>query len=123
MHSSRMCTTCSSSSLLEGVCLSACWDTSPRCGPGDPPGCGPGDPLVWAWIPPDVGLGICQVWAWRPPGCQLDTPSVGLEPPRHGPGDPPWCGPGNPLGVDLETPLHVGLENCQVWTCRPLGVS
>ena len=58
-----------------GVCLSACWDTPPRCGPGylrplgvgldtptpgcgpgEVPGCGPGDPRC----PP-------QVWAWRTP--------------------------------------------------------
>ena len=45
-----------------GVCLSACWDTPPRCGPGDhSPRCGPGDPpWLWAWRPP-------WVWAWRPP--------------------------------------------------------
>ena len=81
MHSSRMRTARSSSCLLEGVCLSACWDAHntqppPGCGPEDPParplnlppGCGPGDP------PPDpstsplgVGLETPQVWAWRPP--------------------------------------------------------
>ena len=36
MRSSRMRTACSSSHLLGGVCLSACWDTPPRHGPGPP---------------------------------------------------------------------------------------
>ena len=38
MHSSRMRTVRSSSRLLGGVCLSACWDThTPGPGPGHPP--------------------------------------------------------------------------------------
>ena len=45
-----------------GVCLSACWDT--------PPGCGPGDPLCVGLENPRMGVG-------------LETP------PRCGPGDPP----------------------------------
>ena len=82
MHSSRMHTAWSSSHLLGGVCLSACWDT-PRCVPGDP-WCGPGD---------------TQVWAWRPPGCWPGDPLVvGLEdPPGQMPELPPRCGPGNHL--------------------------
>ena len=83
MHSTRMRTTRSSSHQL-GVCLSACWDTPPRHGPGDPPlarplnlppppGCGPGDPpgKTPQAPPPGVGLegkarhaGIPP--AWRP---------------------------------------------------------
>ena len=53
MHSSRMRTARSSSRLPGGVCLSACWDTTPPPGVGletpqarplnFPPGCGPED--------------------------------------------------------------------------------
>ena len=49
MHSSKMRTARSSSRLLGvvwGVCLSACWDTSPGVGLETPP------PLVWIWRPP-----------------------------------------------------------------------
>ena len=60
-----------------GVCLSACWDTPPRCGPGDPPGCGPGDP----------------------PGVGLKTP-----PSSHTPQLSPSFGPGDPHG-DLQDML------------------
>ena len=78
MHSSRMCTTHSSSCLLGVVCLSACWNTPPpRCGPGDPLGCGPRDPLG------------------RPlnftPGCGPGDP----PPPARPLNFPPGCGPGN----------------------------
>ena len=84
MHSSRMHTARSSSLLLRGVCLSACWDThTPRCGLGDTPGCGSGDPRCGPGDgpgcgprdPPGVGLETCPgqthqpppwVWAWRP---------------------------------------------------------
>ena len=52
MHSSRMRTARSSSRLLGGVCLSACWDTPPGSGPGDLPLPGPGHPQAWAWTPP-----------------------------------------------------------------------
>ena len=87
MRSSRMRTARSSSRLLGGVCLSACWDTpSPLgvgletpptrslnlplgCGPGalpgqtpqPPPGCGPGDPPNQTPQPPP------WVWPWSPP--------------------------------------------------------
>ena len=72
MHSSRMRTTRSSSSLLGGVYLSAILEytpwalawTPPRCGPGDPPGQSPQPP------PLDVGL---------------ETP------PRPDPQPPPWA--------------------------------
>ena len=51
MHSSRMRTVRSSSRLLGGVCLSACWDT----------------PLqAWTWTPPGPG---------HPLGLGLDTPA------------------------------------------------
>ena len=56
MHSSRMRTARSSSRLLRGVCLRACWDTPPRCGPGDPP-------WMWAWRP------ILARTLNFPPGC------------------------------------------------------
>ena len=62
MHSNRMRTARSSSRLLGGVYLSACWDTPVGLGldtprgvgletppsqtPQPPPGCGPGDPPV-----------------------------------------------------------------------------
>ena len=63
MHSSRIRTTRSSCHLLGGVCLSACWDAPPGCGPGDPPSqtpqppprCGPGDPPA---RPPTSPLGV-----------------------------------------------------------------
>ena len=42
MHCSRMHTPRSSSRLLGGVCLSACWDTPPPSW----------TPRVWAWTPP-----------------------------------------------------------------------
>ena len=87
MHSSMMRTVRSSSRLLGGVGLSACWDTAPRCVPGKPPPrCGPGDT-------PRCGPGDT-------PGCGPgDTPL-----PYYGPGDPPQarplnfppgCGPGD----------------------------
>ena len=79
MHSSKMCTTRSSSS----------WGGLPQCIPGyTPPGCGPGDtPQVWARRPPKgVGLEI-------PPGCE--------------PGDPPRCGPGDPPGQTPQLPPWV----------------
>ena len=49
MHSSMMHTACSSSHLLEGVCLSACWDTTSHSLGLDPPARPP-------TYPPDVGL-------------------------------------------------------------------
>ena len=97
MHSSRMRTARSSSRQLGGVCLSACWDTPPRCGPGDSPGCGPGDsPQVWAWRTPPGGD------LETPPGVGLETPlGVGLETPLETPWRP------------LQLPLGCGLENLQ----------
>ena len=65
MHSSRMCTDYSSSHLLGGVCVSACWDT--------PPGPGLETPRVWTWTPPPTTPNL-------PLGAGLDTPpSVGLD--------------------------------------------
>ena len=79
MHSSGMRTACSSSRWGVGVCLSACSDAPPRCGPGDPLGCGPGDP-------PRCGPGDHQ-------GVDLETtPGLGLETPHPSqtPQLPPW---------------------------------
>ena len=80
MHSSRMRTICSSSLLLGGICLSACWDTLPGPGSGDPLEPVPGHPSPWActWTPP-------------PPGLGMDHPGVGLDTPRCGPGHLPTC--------------------------------
>ena len=68
MHSSGMHTDHSSSHLLGGVCLSACWDTAPFVwvwrppghGHGDPPGVGPGDP------PGQTPQAPPWMWAWKP---------------------------------------------------------
>ena len=68
MHSSRMRTARSSSRLLPGgVCLSACWDTSPRA--WRPPGQTPQHPpWVWAWrLPHQTRQQPPWVWAWRAP--------------------------------------------------------
>ena len=83
MHSSRMRTTRSSSHLLGGVCLNACWDT-PGCGPGDPPR---PDPSTFP-----------RMWAWRPPRPDLATSPlyVGVETPQARPlNSPPGYGPGD----------------------------
>ena len=76
MHSSRMRTTRSSSSLLGGVCLNAMLGYTPR---------------AWAWTPPGVDLETPWpepptsppwVWAWRPP--RPDPPNLPPGPgPRH----------------------------------------
>ena len=87
MHSSRMRTAHSSS--CRGVCLSACWDTPPGCGPRDPQarplnfplGCGPGDP----------------------PG---QTPQL-----------PPWMWPGNLQGMLGYHPLETCCKTC--WDTTP----
>ena len=85
MHSSMMRTARSSSHQLGGVCLSACWDTPPRCGPRDPPG---------------VGLDSL------PLGVGLETPlGVGLETPQARPFKLPLgCGPENLRGMLGYTP-------------------
>ena len=129
MHSSRMHTAHTSSRLLGGVCLSACWDT-PQVWAWIPP-------WVWAWRlprygpgdPPTLGLETPWVWAWRPPRCGPgDSTGVGLETPLCGPGDPPRCGPGDPPARPLNFPLGVGLETLPparpstspwVWASRP----
>ena len=100
MHSRRMSTTHSSSRLLGGVYLSACWDT----------------PQVLAWRPPSVGLET-------PPRCGPG------DLPRCGPEEPPRCGPGDPARPDPSTSLlGVGLETLPgqtsqlppwVWAWRP----
>ena len=66
-----------------GVCLSACWDT--------PPGCGPGDAQVWACSPLGVSLE-------RPPPTPSQTPQ---PPPRPDPSTPPPPGfrPGDLQGI------------------------
>ena len=116
-HSSRIRTTCSSSYLFGGVCLSSCWD---------PPGVGLETPLVWAWRPPRCGPG-------DPSGCGPGDPSgCGPgDPSGCGPGDPPqvwpwrpWqCGPGDPPRPDPSTsPLGMGLETCKAcWDTTPTG--
>ena len=86
---------------MGGVCLSACWDRPPGCGPRDHPSqialnfplrYGPGDPL--ARSPSTSPLGV----AWRPHTPWLDPPQF-----------PP------PL-------LVVGLETCKAcWDTTPLG--
>ena len=96
-----------------GVCHSACWDTPPRPGPGqplrglglEPSGVGldslpPGVGLetLWVWAcrdPLGVGLetpparppNLPLVWAWRPPG-QLPNPPSRVWAWRPPP--PPW---------------------------------
>ena len=66
-----MCTIHSSSCLLGGVCLSACWDTPSDVSLETPP--------VWAWRPPlGVGLETSQVWAWRPPKPDPSTSPLGV---------------------------------------------
>ena len=98
MRSSRMHTVRSSRG-----CLSVCWDTPHRPGPGHP--CS----LVWAWRPPQPDPNL-------PPGC--------------GPGDPPARPPNLPPGVGLETlhqpdpptsPLDVGLETPRPHNFPPPG--
>ena len=70
MHSSRMRTTIAVAVCWEGaVCLSECWDTSSRCGPGDPSRCGPGDRhrLDPSTSPLGVGLETCKAcWDTTP---------------------------------------------------------
>ena len=83
MHSSRMRTTCYSSCLLGGVCLSACWDTPPAWTPQTWMPLKPPTPRSGAWT-------SSWVWVWTSPG-----PG---HPHRYGPGHPP------PQGVGLDTP-------------------
>ena len=78
MHSSTMRTARSSSRLLEGVCLSACWDT----------------PQAWTQPPP----GVCL---------ETPPPDPSTSPTPCGPGDPPNQTPQPPLGLGLETSLPV----------------
>ena len=95
MHSRRMHNVRSSSHLLGGVCLSACWDTPPGCGPGDPQvrlwrplGCGPGDHPP----PPGVGLETLQARPLNSP------PDVGLETCNA-------CWDTTPLWTESQTPV------------------
>ena len=66
-----MRTACSSSRRGGGVvCLSACWDTPPGCGPGDPL-YGPGDPST-----SPLGVGLEPSWpdpSTSPLGVDLET--------------------------------------------------
>ena len=86
-----------------GVCLSACWDTTPRCGPGDPPGQTPQPPpWVWAWrppparplnLPPGCGPGNLQAMlGYTPPPLRRPARHAGIPPARHArkPSAPPW---------------------------------
>ena len=102
MHSSRMCTTRSSSRWGEG--------SLPQCMLGyTPPGCGPGDP---PWPDPStspMGVGL-------EPARHTGIPS----PPRCGPGDPPGCEPGDPQPDPSTSPLGVDLETCKAcWDTTP----
>ena len=104
MHSSRMCTARSSSSLLGVVCLSACWDTHPPgLGLDTPPGCGPGHPPARS---PDLPLGLgLDTPLTRPPNLPLGPG------PRHPqPGSPTSHGPDpshHPLAVNRMTDRQV----------------
>ena len=76
MHSSRMRTTRSSSSLLGGVYLSAMLGYTPWAWAWTPPRCGPGDPHGQSPQPPPLGVGL-----ETPPG---QTPNLPPGPgPRH----------------------------------------
>ena len=107
MHSSRMRTARSSSSLLRGVrgvCLSAYWDTHL--------------PRAWAWTGPGPG----HPWAWIPLGLSPDTPTPwawAWTPPPPGHGHPPGPESGHPPGLGLDTPLagHVTCKAC--WDTPP----
>ena len=107
MHSSRMHTASSSSHLLGGVCLSACWDTpgvcleTPWCEPGDHPGVGLEIPWVLAWRPSRCGPGDPWLWAWRTPPCQI--PEL---PPQL------WAWKPSPEARPRNFPLDVGLDTC-----------
>ena len=97
MHSSRMRATRSSSHLLGGICLSACWDTSWAWRPPTPVQT-PNLPQVWAWRPP-------WVWVWRPPWPDPQPP------PRCGPGDPPGQTPKPPPSLSLMYNVCVDLSS------------
>ena len=107
MHSSRMCTTCSSS-RQGGL---------PQCMLGY-------THWVWAWRPPGLGLKTPQVWAcrpllwaWRPPGVGLQSPPPpnvwAWRAPRHGPVEPPGVGLETPQARPLNFPPGCGPENLQ----------
>ena len=65
MHSSRMRTARSSNRRGGGCgCLSVCWDTPPRYGPGDPPRVDLETPL---------GVGLETPWSRHPLCGQTDT--------------------------------------------------
>ena len=129
MHSSRMHTVHSNSCW--GVCLSACLERLPRCGPGDPPWQDPHQlpPWVWAWRPPqpDPPQLPPWVWAWRSPLARSPSTSplgVGLETPTppHWPDPPqlpPGCGPGNLQGMlGYHHPLETCCKACWDTTCN-----
>ena len=64
-----------------GVCLSTCWDSPPRCGPGAPL-------WVWAWRPGQIPFN-------SPLGVDLETPLPSQIPLNF----PSECGPGNLQGM------------------------
>ena len=120
MHSSRMHTSRRNSRLLRGVCLSACWDTSPMCRPGEPPGqtpqlhpgCGPGDnlarPLSFTL---GVGLGTPRPRPLNfPSGCGPGDPPS----PSQTPQTPPWVLAWRPARHAGIPPPHSG----QTDTCK-----
>ena len=110
MRSSRMRTARSSSCLLGGVCLSACWDTPPRPGPEHPYGVGLETPRAQAWTPPmGVGLDIPQSDpSTFPLGVCLKPPPPRPDPSTSSPG----CGPGDP-------PCQTPQPPPWVWAWRP----
>ena len=140
MHSSRMCTDCSSSCRGGSASVQAGIHPLPPGVGLETPQLWCGDPQVWAWRSPGVGLETPQVWAWRnPPGCGSgETPpgQTQLPPPRCGPGDLPWpnfppgCGPGNLQGMlgyqppwrpaarhaGIPPAMHTGIPPPPLWT-------
>ena len=125
MHSSRMCTTCSSSH--QGGLPQCMLGYTPWVWAWRPLGVGletpkvwASRPLVWAWRPPGVDLQTPQVWTWRPPRHgPVELPSVGLETHQARPLNfPPGCGPGNLQGMLGYHPPETCCKACWDTTCN-----
>ena len=113
MHSSRMHTARSSSHLLGGVYLGACWDTPPL-------GVGLETPS------PSVDLETPWVGAWRPL-----QPDPSTSPPGCGSGDPHlarplnlplWCGPGYLQGMLGYHPRVNRMTGAKILPCPKLSL-